>query len=390
MWPWAGRCEWRTALGFGLGTLVLGGTLFLVSPNGLGAWAGSIQEYLLGWIQPSGMQAGTVLIALLAYQPLALIFGLAAAVRGWLFGSRRAMILSLWALVTLLLVLFYPAREASGLAWMILPLSALAALELAHHLDLHLEERAEVAGAIALVAFMLVAAWMSLTSIAQNPLDPANTVMLPITLFGKLSIALPPRPITLLLVLLFILVVSLLLVAMGWSVRMARLGAVWGAALALGFYSFAGAWSAAGLRTPPTVEMWTAGPDPDQADLLLMTADQLSDWTQGNNEALPVTIAGLDSPALQWLLRGHKIELVESLDPSSAPALILTRQQDELGLAVPYRGQDFVWTRQPLWESAAGSDWLRWIVFRQMPQTAETVILWARNDLFLDSGATAP
>ncbi len=385
-----GRSEWRTALGFALGMLVLGGTLFFVSPNGLGAWAGSLQEYLLGWAQPSGVQRGTLLMALPIYQPLAVIFGLAAAVRGWIFGSRRAMALSLWALVALLLALFYPARQVSGLAWVVLPLLALAALELAHHLDLYPEGRAEVVGAVALVAFMLIAAWMSLTSIAQNPLDPTNTAPLPVTLFGKLPITLPPRPITLLLVLFFILIVSVLLVAMGWSVRMARLGAVWGVALALSLYSFAAAWGAAGLRMPPTAEMWTAGPRPDQADLIRMSVDQLSNWTQGNNDALPVTIVGLRSPALQWLLRDHDIELVENLDPSAAPPLVITGQQDDLGLAVPYRGQDFVWTRQPLWGEALAGDWLRWIVFRQMPQKPETVILWARNDLFLDSGATTP
>jgi hypothetical protein len=34
---------------------------------------------------------------------------------------------------------------------------------------------------------------------------------------------------------------------------------------------------------------------------------------------------------------------------------------------------------------------MRWISLREMPQTNETIILWARDDLFLDSeSSTAP
>jgi hypothetical protein len=103
-----------------------------------------------------------------------------------------------------------------------------------------------------------------------------------------------------------------------------------------------------------------------------------------------VTIVGIHSPALEWLLRGHAVEVVEGLDPASAPPLIITGQEDSPGLAAPYRGQDFLWRQRPLWDSALPGDWLRWLVFRQMPQTSETIILWARNDLFLDSAGAAP
>ena len=378
---------WPAALAAGAGTLILGGTLFLLAPKGLGAWAASLYDYLRGWGEPSGVPVRRLLIALVLYAPLPVIFGLTGIVRGWVSGSWRAVRLSLWALVALLLALFYPGRQVADLIWVLLPLSALAALELARHLDWGTEERAEVAGSIGLVAFVLMAAWMSLATIAQNPLDPANTIGLPVALFGKLTFTLPPRPISLLLVLMFILVVSVLLVAMGWSTRMARLGAVWGSVLALTAYSFAAAWGAAGLRVPLTPEMWSEGARPDQADLLLTTVDQVSDWTQGDEEALAVTIVGIDSPALGWLLRDHPVELTDSLDPTAAPALVITGEQQELGSQVPYRGQDFVWRQEPMWDNALAGDWLRWIVFRQMPQIPETLILWARNDLFLDSRA---
>ncbi len=56
------------------------------------------------------------------------------------------MRLSLWMLVALLLALFYPAHQVGDLAWMLIPLWSLAALELAHSSHVLPEERREVLG----------------------------------------------------------------------------------------------------------------------------------------------------------------------------------------------------------------------------------------------------
>src|SRR5687768_13710740 len=51
-------------------TLLLGGTLFFLSPNGLSAWLLSLPAYLKGWTSPSALTAGRTLLAFLAYEPL--------------------------------------------------------------------------------------------------------------------------------------------------------------------------------------------------------------------------------------------------------------------------------------------------------------------------------
>jgi hypothetical protein len=79
----------KAALTFGGATILLGGTMFLLSPSGLSAWLNALPVYLSGWAQPSGVPAGRLLFALLAYQPLALLFGLVAVVRGWLQRRKR-------------------------------------------------------------------------------------------------------------------------------------------------------------------------------------------------------------------------------------------------------------------------------------------------------------
>jgi hypothetical protein len=58
---------------------------------------------------------------------------------------------------------------------------------------------------------------------------------------------------------------------------------------------------------------------------------------------------------------------------------------EDLGLPSAYRGQDFIWRQRVLWEGIRGPDWLRWLVYRQLPTENETIILWVRDDLFPDA-----
>jgi hypothetical protein len=70
--------------------------------------------------------------------------------------------------------------------------------------------------------------------------------------------------------------------------------------------------------------------------------------------------------------------------------MLITINQDNPMLDPRYRGQNFVWRRTPLWDQATFSDWLQWLTFHQVAQQSETVILWTRSDLFIDSTAPKP
>ncbi|HUH97864.1 MAG TPA: hypothetical protein VLZ89_10925 [Anaerolineales bacterium] len=368
------RSEWLSAFGFGIGTLLVGGTLFFLAPNGLSAWLSSLPEYLGGWLQPSGISAGLLLLALIAYQPLGVILASITVVRGWRNGSRRVRGLSLWALVALLLALFYPFHQVSDLVWMLIPLWSLAALELARALNIRPSERRQVVGVAGLTLFILFFVWLQFLSLTTLPF-PSSMASDRIWLLGG-SLAL--------------LVICILLVAAGWSARAARLGATWGIAAALGIYSFGAMLGAGNLRVTLGQEMWTADRTPAQADLLLTVTDEMSDWSMDNINAQPITIVGVDSPALEWLLRGHPISAVSTLGASPSAPFVITGGQNNPVLAAGYRGESFVWRQASLWNSGAVSDWMNWLAYHQMPQSSETIILWVRNDLFLDTTGTKP
>lgn len=352
-------------------TFITAGTLFFIAPNGISAALASIPAFINSWLTTSDVPPGRLFLSLLVYQPLTFLLALFAIIRGWRKWSPRIIPLSIWFLVSLLLAVFIPSRQVTDLAWTLIPLCILAALELVRNVDILPQERNEVGGVIFLTAFIWVFAWLDFSGLIWIPSDTREYAMRYWLLIGAL----------------FLLVLSLLLVAAGWSIRSARLGGVWGLALALGVLGFGGTLGSAGLRGLNHPELWWSPSTPMQAHLLESTVRDLSEWGMGDDFSAPVIIAGLDSPALEWTLREHDVLVVASLDISSSPYFVVTPVQTDPVLVSAYRGQDFNWRQTPMWNETLPADWIRWIALREMPQSGETIILWARDDLFLDSAS---
>jgi len=345
------------------------GSLFFIAPNGLSAALGSISAYFSGWVDPSNIGAGWLLISLPAYQPFAIFLSIIAMTRGWRKGSLRVILLSIWLLVSLLIALFYPARQVADLAWSLLPLWTLSALGIVRFVDISLEERNEALGAILLTAFLWVFGWLNFTGLVwKAPGQPGYSLQFWMVI-GSLVL----------------LVVSLLLIAFGWSVRVAQFGAVWGLGLGLGILGLGGTFGNIGIHGISRPELWWPQGVPQQAQLLENTVDDLSEWSMGYDNAIAVILYRLHYPSLQWALREHNPVVADVLDIASAPELVITDLAGDPNLAASYRGQDFVWRQVTSWEIARPQDWLRWLAYREMVQTNETIILWAREDLFLDS-----
>jgi hypothetical protein len=233
--------------------------------------------------------------------------------------------------------------------------------------------------------------WLNYSAIALNPLNPANLSSNALQIGGNVLLQnLPPTRYVLLISVLLLLAVSVLMVALGWSARIARLGSVWGLTLALGIYSLGMAWSATGLRTPNGWELWWPDKQPAQANLLLKTVNEQSEWSTGDEMSQDITLLNIDSPAMEWLLRGRNLKMAAALNSRDEPAIVVSSQTDDINLPIAYRGQDFTWRREPIWELAGIYEWIKWSVFRDMPYENETVILWVRNDLFIDTSQSLP
>ena len=103
-----------------------------------------------------------------------------------------------------------------------------------------------------------------------------------------------------------------------------------------------------------------------------------------------VTLLGIDSPALDWLLRGRTVQVASTLDLQDPPAIVISLESEAISLPIAYRGQDFGWRQEPFWDIAGLYEWIKWSVFRELPYETETVIVWVRNDLFIDTSQSLP
>jgi len=275
---------------------------------------------------------------------------------------------------------------------MLVPLWALVALELSKHARIFYEERREVAGVVIMVTILLIFSWLAYAGIALDPRNPVNATS-NVLRFGDTVLleSFPPTRYVLLIGVLLLLGVSLMMVALGWSARTARLGGVWGFTLALGIYSLGMSWGATGLRTPNGWELWWSDRQPDQVGLLLMTVNEQSEWSTGDDMSQDVTLLDINSPALEWLLRGRSLQTTSALEAQQTPAIIVSpSQMDNLNLPIAYRGQDFIWRRAPSWNVLTIYEWIKWSVFRELPYDSETIIVWVRNDLFIDTSQSLP
>lgn len=344
------------------------GSLFFLVPNGLSAAFASIPAFITAWTKTSDVTAGRLVLSLFAYQPLAFLLAFIAIIRGWMRNIQRIIFLSMWLLVALLLAVFLPSRQMGDLAWMLIALNALAALELSRCFNIYPEERSEVAGVSFLTVFIWLFAWMGFSGMAWIPAGTSEYALRMWMLIGSLVL----------------LVLSLLLVAAGWSIRTAQFGGIWGMVVALGILGFSGAFGSAGLRGMNSPEMWWLPAAPAQAELLQATVREISEFGMGDDFSAEVVIVGLDIPSLEWALRDHPVQVVAALDVVSSPRFVITAFEMNPTLVAGYRGQDFLWRQTPSWGSAVSTSWTRWVTLREMPQSGETIMLWARDDLFLD------
>lgn len=366
--PGLTRGDYNVVLAWGLGTLLALGSLFILSPIGLSAFVSSFVEFLRGWWTLSDIQVWRPLLALPAYEIVPLGFGIAGAVRGILKRDTVSIRLGIWAMVALILALIYPGKQTTDLGWALLPLWALAAMELGHHFDFAGRNLWEIAGVMAVVDALLVFGWLNLAGVTTMALDTQEARM-------RLS---------LLIAVAILITLSLLLVRAGWSAAAARLGGVWSGMLALTAFTIAMSTGAAGVREPLTVELWQPEPRTGRVDVLLSVANQISDLNTGYAAQLPLTILAVDSPALHWLFRDWQVVDAAALAPDATPPMVISTI-DKLSLAANYRGEALPLTEVADWDHATTSDWLKWFVYRQMPILRQDVILWVRSDLMLDS-----
>ena len=350
----------------GLVILVVG-TLFFLYPEGLGALTGILPSYLAGWVTASGISASRLLALLIVYNPIVLIFGILAIIQGWWRHETVSQWLSLWAGTMLILVFMYPGREAISLAWLLLPLWALAGIEIAKYFRLKGAETIPALGQAALILILMALSWLNLAGLGMSVGDLQSNQLRWAVVGGTVVLA----------------GITTLLIGLGWSATTAKQGLVWGLLLGFGFYGFSSTWALSQLRPNGDQELFAPVPIAKNSGDLQVTLGDLSEWRTGMRDTLDVVLTN-SAPSLRWEMRNwSEARFLTTIPAGELPSVIITSEdQPEPNLALGYRGQDFAWWSYPNWEGALPGNWPSWLVFRNAPQIDTNVILWARTDLF--------
>ena len=348
-------------------SLVAVGTFFLFAPFGLSMAAGSLPEFLRSWTQSGNFTIQTAAIALLSYAFLPFILGTIQAIAGWRKKDWMDQFLIIWLVISLLLWFACRGRIMGYAGWVMIPLWALAARQIATWLR-NPEFDVRFTTAMAAVVFVLLF-FIILNAVGiLHPAGWSDQIDLQII---KIVVAL------------VLLGLAIVLVGWGWHWSVARQGVQWAAGAALLLILISMSLRAASLGVKPRAELWRSGTYFADADLLSKTLHDLSIYKSGQANNLQVSVVGIQSPTLNWLLRGYTdVQYSDSLSTLETPDIILTNDQTQPGQTSTYRGQDFVLSIQPAWSQMIGSNWSNWLVFREAPEETSKIILWARTDLF--------
>lgn len=362
----------RLSLPIAVAVILLGGTLFLIVPQGVAGFAATFSTFLSGWMTTSDVSALRLPTSLLVYQPLIVLFGIVGLIRGWMRLSDEAresglaQRLSLWAVVALAVAMIYPGRQVYDLVWMLVPIWGLASLEFAHYFPLQQARQTLLIalGQALLVLTLLILAGLNFMGLARFRTNEAYYWVI---ILGALVMIL----------------VATLLIASGWSIRAAQLGTVWGVCASLGFLLLSSTWGLSHLRQNNPEELYSIPPATGQADLMLATISDLSQWTTGLSQEIDLSVT-YDAPSLRWALRGFRhVSFIPQLTSADVPSIIITPQNENSPtLTQSYRGQDFNWRIYPAWEGVLPPDKIAWLAYHQAPLVQEQIILWARADLF--------
>jgi hypothetical protein len=131
--------------------------------------------------------------------------------------------------------------------------------------------------------------------------------------------------------------------------------------------------------------LWTPSPGPGQVSLLENTIRELAIIYSGQEDSIRI-VTSVESPSLNWMLkRFTHVDQVSTLASGiDSPIIITPKDGSDLSQTMAYRGQDFVSASYPGWVGPLppwGDMW-KWVTSRQAPVVHESLVLWARSDLF--------
>jgi hypothetical protein len=348
-------------------TSIIIATQFFLHPQGLNAIANSLVDYFKSW--GSGFTAPAIqsLLLFFLYEPFFLLLALFRGIKAWFAGNEFDKFLMRWMLLAIIVSFVNPGQSFASSAWVLIPMLALAARQidalLAKKLDFTPQAGAQAFVTFALIVFII----MTLVGLSNGLASIEDTRLQIIAVAGSFAI--------------LGLTTYLLGSGWGWGTTAAGIRIAFFGLLALSVFS--AGWHAAGLGSQPDRELWRIGRTVISGDLLKTTLGDISEYNTGRRDTIDVTVAGMDSTALDWALRDFEnVTHVTDVVSAEQASILLMPAEKLPPLGDRYRGQKIVWDSRPAWEIMNPEEWPAWLFFRKANPDSTSIIIWTRVDLF--------
>ncbi len=349
--------------------LVAGGLVALFVASGAGFFPDSLQgifeglgSWVSGWFQGSGIDVTTLLVALLAYEPLVAVAGGIGVVDKLRKGNALEALFASWALGSVFVLILYRGRQPADIVWTVIPLILLAATVVGALIEkISQPENVWLAvgftGAIvALTAF----AYLQLRAGVGGPESLQTFLGFPTHIAAAaMGVGLAG--------------LALILLAVGWSREVAiPIGGAAAILVLLGAGISAGA--ALNFGDPTARELYRPQASTHGLNALRESLQTLSLAETGRPDALPIEISDRPSPALAWATRDYPV-----YEGSGEPAIIIVRE----GAPLPgeYLGQSVTIGESWGWTGGLPPDLVSWLVIRDTPTVADRWVLLVRKDV---------
>jgi hypothetical protein len=355
--------------GLALG-IAAGSTGMFFFPHGAAVlatgWTDWFAAFFSGW-----PKLGEFILLLVAYEPLALVFGIAGLVllRRTRF-STEDRFLAIFVGVASIWVLIRPAAFPADALWVILPLLLLGARALRAVVESQaVEERPRfVTIQVCLIGLLIAFSALSLTAYTAagewwQPLLAAAGILATFLVGPILSENWRQAVIP-----------TLVGLACAWFLVFLLVQAGTG-------------WNATHGRRESANELWWADTVPIDILRLHQTMDKISEWQTGEPGEFAAVIEWPEDSALGWELLAYRgAEYTPAPDLLATPAMVVAPrvlQENSvvtLNLTAAYRGQGFGSIEQRGW-SGLPPDLIGWLLYRRGPVQNGQMILWTRLDV---------
>ncbi|MFZ3070455.1 MAG: hypothetical protein WA110_04960 [Anaerolineaceae bacterium] len=348
-------------------SLMLVSSAFMLNPSGVGGIGSGLVGFFSKIFSRQTTPGWASIYRLIAYSSLPLVLGIASSIRLWRQKETHDKALSVLALVALAASVGFIGLGSGGLAFAVIPLWILSVGELRHFFQQGSTGRNVSVGMMLFSLVVLVYLSITLKSFMGSQWGSSTD-----SHFGGAILAG-----------LILLLLSYVLVGMGWSFQAANKGLFSAILIVLLVSSLSLTFSSIHHRAEFNALVWSGSPvlvSEDEVDQVLGELEQQGTLEPGVSKAV---ILGDSQDGLAWIFHGFDQVLVLSgLRDGFTPEVIVTAQDFQPEADFAYRGMPFVSQRAVDWNNVSLVDLARGIWIGGLKTTDSTKTLWIRQDLF--------